>query len=200
MDFNNFKQLFSNHRAKPLGQYKESSVLIPIYKEDDELFLIFEKRALTLRSQPGDICFPGGRVEFGEDKKAAAIRETVEELNVAIEDIEYYGAMDFFISPYGAIIYPFVAELKRYPSNPSSEEVDHIFKVPISYFINNSPIKHQIEVVPKIGEDFPFDLIQGGKGYNFAKGKMDQYFYKYNEYVIWGFTARIVKEFLDFIK
>lgn len=200
MSFHNLKQLFSTHKEKPLGTYRESAVLIPLYEEDNEEFLIFEKRALTLRSQPGDICFPGGRVEQGEDRRETAIRETIEELNIKEEDIDYFGPMDFFISPYGAIIYPFVAKLKVFPESPSIDEVDHIFKVPINFFLKNEPLKHEIAVVPKISEDFPYHLINGGKNYNFAKGKMEQYFYKYNDYVIWGFTARIIKEFVDFIK
>ena len=57
-----------------------------------------------------------------------------------------------------------------------------------------------MRISPKFQEDFPFNMIRGGREYKFSTGKLNQYFYKYKEYTIWGFTALIVKRFIDIIK
>lgn len=197
IDINN---VFKNRKAGIIGNYKRSAVMILIYEEDGKEYLVFEVRSKQLRSQPGDICLPGGRLEANEMARDAAIRETIEELNIEEKDLEYIGQMDYFVSPYGSIMYPYISRLKRMPEEPNRDEVDHIFKVPLEFFINNEPLLYELEIGPYLKEDFPYHYIQGGKNYNFSKGKLKQYFYKYQEYVIWGFTAMIIKSFIDILK
>lgn len=194
------KKIFAGRKAKPIGEYKKSAVMILLIEEEGETYIIFEKRALTLKRQPGDISLPGGIIEENETPMEAAIRETEEELNVNGEDIELIGPMDYFISPYRTIMYPFVAELHTHYFEPNKEEVDHVFKVPLKYFLENEPMCYEVEIGPSLKEDFPFDLIEGGKNYKFGKVKIDQYFYLYGDYVIWGFTALIIKKFVESIK
>jgi 8-oxo-dGTP pyrophosphatase MutT (NUDIX family) len=197
---NKLENIFSNRKAEIIGKYKRSSVMILICEENGEECIVFEIRAKTLRHQPGDICLPGGKIEENESPKEAAIRETMEELNLKSEDISYIGEMDYFISPYRTIMYPFVGRLKRSDVKPNESEVDHIFKVPISYLINNEPQEYEMEIGPNLKEDFPYHLVRGGKDYKFSRGTMNQYFYTYEGYVIWGFTAMIVKAFIDILK
>ena len=200
MHIEKIEKIFKGRIGKPLGKYKRYGVMILLYNENGEDYIIFEKRALTLRSQPGDICFPGGRIEEGETPLDTAIRETVEELNVKLQDINYIGEMDYFISPYNTIMYPFVASINYMPDNFSRDEVHTLFKVPVKYFIENPPILYEMHIGPIELSGFPFHLIEGGENYNFSKGYSPQYFYEYDNYVIWGFTARIIKEFIDLIK
>jgi 8-oxo-dGTP pyrophosphatase MutT (NUDIX family) len=193
-------KIFADRKGKIIGNYKKNSVMILLKEYKGELNIIFEVRALNLRHQPGDICLPGGKIEEDELPLEAAIRETKEELNLKDEDIEILGEMDYFVSPYGSIIYPFVAKVKKVEIEPNPGEVDHIFMVPLRYLIDNEPIHYDMNIGPSIKEDFPFHLIRGGRDYKFSNGRLEQYFYKYNEYVIWGFTARIVKAFIDILK
>lgn len=193
-------KIFADRKGKIIGNYKKNSVMILLKEYKGELNIIFEVRALNLRHQPGDICLPGGKIEEDELPLEAAIRETKEELNLKDEDIEILGEMDYFVSPYGSIIYPFVAKVKKVEIEPNPGEVDHIFMVPLRYLIDNEPMHYDMNIGPSIKEDFPFHLIRGGRDYKFSNGRLDQYFYKYNEYVIWGFTARIVKAFIDILK
>ena len=192
--------LFKNYSPKIIGTKREFSVMILIVEEEGVQKIVLEKRALTLKSQPGDISLPGGSIDFGETEKEAAIRETMEELNVEREDIEYIGPMDFFVSPYGHVMFPFVSKSKAKNFNPSKDEVDHVIKVPINFFIETKPLIYETEIVSNMGEDFPYHLIENGKDYNFAKSKHKQYFYKYKDYVIWGFTAQVIKSFIEIIK
>ncbi|EJP6471127.1 CoA pyrophosphatase [Clostridium sp. L74] len=191
---------FQDRKAKPIGEFKRSSVMILLNKVGENINIIFEVRALTLKNQPGDVCLPGGKIEKGESPLEAALRETVEELNIDKEKIKIMGQMDYFISPYNFFMHPFVAMVEDAVIVPNKEEVDHIFEVPIEFFLENSPTCYEVDIVPSIKGDFPFSLIKNGKNYKFGKGTIPEYFYQYEGKVIWGFTALIVKNFIDIIK
>ncbi|MBU3127681.1 NUDIX hydrolase [Clostridium tagluense] len=197
---NKLEQIFKGRNSKPIGEFKESAVMILLTEELGELSVIFEVRALKLRSQPGDVCLPGGKVEEDENPRETSIRETMEELNLERDQIEVIGDMDYYISPYGNIMHAFVGELKYGEINPSVDEVSHIFKVPLKFFLEHEPLLYKMEIGPVNQEGFPFHLINGGKDYNFRKGYMDEYFYEYNDYIIWGFTAQIIKSFVDVLQ
>ncbi len=108
--------------------------MILLNKVGTNINIIFEVRALTLKNQPGDVCLPGGKMEKGERPLEAALRETVEELNIDKEKIKVIGQMDYFISPYNFVMYPFVAIVEDIDIAPDKEEVDHVFEVPIEFF------------------------------------------------------------------
>lgn len=192
--------IFKYRKGKSIIEYKKSAVVIPLIEIEGETNLIFEVRSLKLRSQPGDICLPGGKVDEWENYKDAAGRELKEELLLQDQDFEIVGEMDYFISPYGNEMHCFVAELFKKPDSYNKDEVDHIFYVPLQYFMDNEPLCYSMKIGPQLKEDFPFNLIRGGKNYKFASTTLNQYFYSYKEYTIWGFTALIVKRFIDIIK
>ncbi|WP_291561827.1 MULTISPECIES: NUDIX hydrolase [unclassified Clostridium] len=198
----NIKDIFKDREIKPIGKYKNSAVMILLCEDEEsnDLNIIFEVRSNKLKTQPGDICLPGGMIEEGENPKETAIRETMEELNLNKEDIEYIGDMDYFISPYGMFIYPFISKTNLEKIIPSKEEVDHIFTVPLKFFIESTPLLYELEIGAINKEGFPFHLINGGEEYKFRHGKLNEYFYEYDNYVIWGFTAQIIKTFIDIIK
>ncbi|QGU95725.1 NUDIX domain-containing protein [Clostridium bovifaecis] len=195
----NIEKIFKDRKSNPIGKFHKSAVMILLLEENNELYVLFEKRALNLRKQPGDISFPGGAIEEGESPREAAIRETEEELNINREDIEVIGEMDYFISPYNSVMFPFVGKLKTKDINPSEDEVDHVFKVPLKFFLENEPIVHEVELRSHLGENFPFHFIHGGKDYKFMTRKYNQYFYVFGDYVIWGFTAQVVKRFIEIL-
>jgi len=192
--------IFKNRRPKALGKRREYSVMLLITEIEGEEHLVLEKRASTLKSQPGDICLPGGSIDPGESPLEASIRETMEELGVDKEEIELIGPMDYFISPYGQTMYPFVARVNRSDFQPNPDEVDRLIFVPLSFFEKKSPLIYEIDLTAKMGEDFPYHLIENGKAYPFRRAVNKQYFYKYGDIVIWGFTAQIVKSFIDLLK
>jgi len=197
---NKLGQIFKGRNSKAIGVFKESAVMILLTEEVGELSVVFEVRALKLRSQPGDVCMPGGKLELGENPRETAIRETMEELNLKRDQIEIIGDMDYYISPYGNIMYAFVGKLKYGPINPNPDEVNHIFKVPLKFFLEHEPLLYKMEIGPIKQEGFPFHLINGGKDYKFRKGYLDEYFYEYNNYIIWGFTAQIIKSFIEVLQ
>jgi 8-oxo-dGTP pyrophosphatase MutT (NUDIX family) len=192
--------IFRDRKGKPIRKFRKSSVVIPIVEKTGETYILFEMRALGLKSQPGDICFPGGKVDQGEGHREAAARELKEELGLEDKDFNIVGEMDYFISPYGNIMYPFVAELYKEPKDFNKDEVDHVLYVPMEFFLNNEPECYTMKVAPHLDENFPFHMIRGGREYKFTTEKLNQYFYKYKDYIIWGFTALIMKVFVDILK
>lgn len=71
----------------------------------DGLHLIFEVRGRNL-SQPGEVCFPGGRMEQGETPAECALRETEEELSIPAGEIQLLGTPDFICNQAGFLLRP----------------------------------------------------------------------------------------------
>lgn len=174
--------------------------MLLVVQREGKPHLVLEKRASTLKSQPGDICLPGGSIDKGETPLEAAVRETMEELGVPRESLEVLGPMDYFLSPYGQTMYPFVAKCHTEVFHPNEAEVDRLIFVPLAFFDTHKPLIYEIDLSAKLGEDFPYHLIENGKEYPFRNAVNKQYFYKYGDTVIWGFTAQIVKSFMDILK
>lgn len=194
----------TSHTPKILGSDKFSkyAVMVPLIEKEDGIHVLLEVRSLELRRQPGEICFPGGRIDPQDiDEKGAAIRETVEELGINKDQISKVYPLDYMISPFGMIIYPYVGYINN-PKTilPNPTEVREIFTVPLSFFINNEPEIYHIEFKAEPEEKFPFDLIVGGENYNWRTRGIEEYFYRYEGKVIWGLTAKILTHFIELIR
>ena len=180
-------------------RYREkgsSAVLAPIVLMEDEACILFEKRAEDLKHQPGEICFPGGRIEAGESARAAAVREACEELIIDPSQIELLTPLDVQSGPSGAPLWPFVAMIYDYDGSYSSKEVDHTFAVPIAWFMEHPPKTVAIDYVRDLPEEFPYELIPGGKDYRWRGRPFEMYFYEHPHAIIWGITARIVNRLI----
>lgn len=200
MNNKEISSIFKDRKGKSIIEYKKSAVVIPLVEIEGETNLIFEVRSLKLRSQPGDICLPGGKVDKGESYEETAARELREELLLGEEDFHIVGEMDYVITPYGSEMHCYVAQVYKKPDTYNKEEVDHIFYVPLKYLLDKEPQCYTMKIGPKLQEDFPFHLIRGGREYKFASTTLNQYFYTYKDYNIWGFTALLLKRFIDIIK
>ena len=117
--------------------FAKYAILLPLIQKEDGIHVLFEVRSLELRRQPGEICFPGGRIDLQDkDEKTAAIRETMEELGLKKEDITGVFPLDILLSPFGMILYPYVGFIDNIEKIcPNPDEVGEIFTVPLDYFI-----------------------------------------------------------------
>lgn len=189
------------HKRSILGSdsFDKFAVVLPLVKKVDGIHILFEERAYTLKRQPGDICFPGGRVDPDDvDEHHTAFRETMEELGLKREDIGNLYSLDYIVTPFGSIIYPFVGFLDNlHGVQINKSEVESIFTVPLSFFINHSPKMYDVKYTAEPEENFPIDLIVGGKDYQWQPRKVSEYFYLYEDRVIWGLTAKILTHFID---
>lgn len=175
---------------------RRAAVILPLIEINNEIHLLFEVRSKKMKSQPGDICFPGGKIEENESPKSAALREASEELN--LNNIKIINELDTVIRVDGTIIHPFLGIVNDIDQLKINEfEVDHIFYVPISYLLNYKAIEVNSRLIIKGNDKFPYDLIENGENYKFREGTYTSLFYKYKSYVIWGITADMVKNFLE---
>lgn len=190
----------TKHTPTILGseQFIKYAILLPLIRKEDGIHILFEVRSLELRRQPGEICFPGGKIDPNDkSEKSAAIRETIEELGLEKAHISRVFPLDYLVNPFRMVLYPFagfIEEPERIQPNPS--EVGEIFTIPLSYFIHTKPKIYQVTLRPEPEENFPFDLVAGGQNYQWQTRKMDEYFYLYENRVIWGLTARILANFI----
>ena len=180
---------------------KHYSVFIPIIEIENEFHILYEIRSKALRSQPNEICFPGGKIEEMENPKECAIRETMEELNIDEESIDIVTQLSTISMPYNLVIHPFVGFLQKSVAeiNFNHSEVEDIFSVPLNFLLNSKPEKYEVSSVLSIPDYFPFEKIQNGKDYNWRKSKYNIYFYEYMDKIIWGLTARITNEFIEIL-
>lgn len=202
LNLDKIKAKVQSRKPLPVDVKNRFSVMIPLIKRDGEIHLLFEKRAFTLRNQPGEISFPGGRIEKGESPREAAVRETAEELLISEREIEIYSEGDFVVNPYAAIIHTFVGEIKRDFDKifPSEDEVEKAFTVPLSYFLKTRPKSYKINLRVERNKEFPYHLIPNGVNYKFKRGREEVLFYEYEDEIIWGFTAKMARRFVENLK
>ena len=180
-----------------------SAVLIPLVQVDDKWHILFEVRSLTMRKQPGDISFPGGRIDATDASPlAAALRETHEELGIDPTTVQVVGPLSPYVASSSFVTYPFVAIIDTNQIIPeyNKDEVEKVLTVPIDWLLNYEPYMHLVSVEPMPSIDFPYDKIVNGAQYKWRTRSMEEWFFDYEQYTIWGLTARILKHFIELIK
>lgn len=119
------------------AHFKQSSVLLCFWREEADVRVLLTKRAASLRGHPGQMSFPGGRLEDGESFTQAALRETEEEVNLARDHVEVLGRLDDAWSGAGHLLVPIVGWLDQEPSlRASPDEVEAIHTPPLSGFFS----------------------------------------------------------------
>lgn len=175
---------------------RDYAVFIPIIKVDGKDHILLEVRSQHI-TQPGEVSFPGGKVETGEDFKDAAIRETMEELLLDRDDIEYLGYSSMIFNSNYTHVKAFYGRIdKKIEEIKYNEEVESVFAVSIDFLEKNEPIMYRAPYKMDFPEDFPFDKIPKGRDYSFQTGYYEVYFYD-TKPVIWGLTAKLLKNFIE---
>ena len=179
------------------------AVLVPLIEREDGLYLLYEVRARTMHSQPGEVCFPGGRMEPGEDARQCALRETWEELAIPEEKIQILGELDFIAHRSNFLMQPVLAlveegALEEMCLNPA--EVDETFLVPLSHLMKTEPQEYEYPLVPTPGEDFPYSLVGIPRNYPWRIGRENVPVYPWEGHPIWGLTARITRHLVALLK
>ena len=180
-----------------------SAVLIPLVQVDGEWHILFEVRSSTMRKQPGDISFPGGRIDPTDPTPlAAALRETHEELGIEPKTVTLVQQLSPYIASPTFVVYPFVAvvDYDQIIHSYNKAEVEEVFTVPVKWLLNYEPYMHLVSVEIMPSPDFPFEKIVNGAQYQWRGRPIEQWFFDYEQYTIWGLTARILKHFIEIIK
>ena len=82
---------------------------------------------------------------------------------------------------------------------PNEDEVKEIFFVPLKEILEQEPYIYTMDVIPDIREDFPYEKVNFGDGYNWRKGRSEIPIYLYSDWVIWGLTGRITMNMVQIL-
>ncbi|MEA2987154.1 MAG: hypothetical protein QOD94_3408 [Alphaproteobacteria bacterium] len=157
---------------------RPAAVLVPVVDRAEPTVLLTQ-RAAHLPQHPGQISFPGGKIEpTDETPLAAALREAEEEVGLDMRFVDPIGYLDLYMTTQGYRIVPSVARILpdyRLTLNPS--EVDEAFEVPLQFLME--PANHQ-----KHSRDW-----EGITRYYFA--------IPFEQRQIWGVTAGILRNLYE---
>lgn len=159
----------------PGRSLRPAAVLVAIAGER----LILTKRASHLKHHPGQIAFPGGKVEDSDGSpEAAALREAQEEIGLPPDAVEIWGRLPAHETVTGFAITPILGLVRgAFTPVPEAGEVEEVFTVPLTHILN--PDRFVIERRRWRGEWRRYYTVPFGP------------------YYIWGATARILRGLAD---
>lgn len=165
--------------TRPLAGLRPAAVLVPLFRRDDQEWLLLTRRTDDLEHHSGEISFPGGgRHPEDADLQMTALRETEEEMGIRADDVEVFGRLDDFLSIHGYRVTPFVGSYPQpYPYRVNPGEIAEVIELPLRKFLQPG-VWHQ-ETWPHRGEQFRVD------------------FYQVDGHQVWGLTAAILRQFLE---
>ncbi len=162
----------------PPGGFARAAVLVPLFDFEGATHVLLTRRRADLRRHAGQVSFPGGRIEPGEESLTAALREAEEEIGLDPARVDVLGRLDdtlvlvtgFRLTPWvGVVPYPY--DYRRHP-----REVEDILYVPLRSLTR--PGVHETEEREAYGE---LHLV---------------HFFHLPAVTIWGATARILDTLL----
>ncbi len=191
-----FAARWGGHVPGLMGERRRCAVLVPLIEAPGGLRLLFEVRAGSVR-QPGEVCFPGGRMEAGERAEDCALRETWEELSVPPSEVRLLGKSDFLVHQRGFLLQPvlgLVSPAGTAALRPAPAEVAETFTAPASLFEETPPEVYRYALKPQTPEGFPYEAIGIPPDYPWGEGAVEVPVWRYEGRVIWGLTARILRD------
>lgn len=161
-----------DHKLPP----KPGSVLILLYEENGQIKFPLTKRQEYAGAHSGQISFPGGKAEPGEDAMQTALREAHEEIGVDLNYVQVLGRLsDFFVLPSNFLVVPVVAITHQKVFTPDPYEVAKILSGNILDLVKDDAIKRK-------------EILAAGKYTMMAPH------FEIEGEVVWGATAMILNE------
>lgn len=174
------KEALSRYRPRdllPRRGLMRAAVLVPLFFQDGALSVLLIKRSANLPLHPGEIAFPGGRMEAGDPSLLdTALREACEEVGLDPRDVEVIGRLNDVVTRTRFLISPFVGFVPfPYPFEADGCETEGIIILPL-----DEVARHEPEERPYEGERVLF--------------------YRIGPHVIWGATAQILTDLLGLLR
>jgi 8-oxo-dGTP pyrophosphatase MutT (NUDIX family) len=149
-----------------------AAVLIAI-TDGAEPGVILTVRREHMRTHAGQVAFPGGRLDAGEDATAAALREAHEELLLKPGSVEVLGTLDEYRTVTGYVVTPVVGVIPPHPPlTPHEDEVAEWFEAPLRHLLDPASQRRRTAL--------------------FAGRERHYYEILWNERRVWGATAAII--------
>jgi len=160
---------------RPAMDLRPAAVLVPVLARSEGATVLLTRRSDTLASHTGQIAFPGGRLDPGEDAVMAALREADEEVGLDPQTVEVLGLSDPYETVTSFLVTPVVGWLSAPPQlTPSPAEVAEVFETPW---------------------DFLMDAANHRRDFHDLDAETRRWFWAmpWGERYIWGATAGILK-------
>lgn len=162
---------------------KQSGVLIILFPYDGQIYTCLTRRPVTMKHHPGQISFPGGKVEAEDfSPEMTALREANEEVGVDSSKVEVLGRLsNLYVEVSKFSIHPYLAWASQKPDFiVNFDEVEEIILFPMSEFVSNEVIAEaEVQTVT---------------------GRLTVKYYPYKNNLIWGATAMILSELIEILK
>ncbi|WP_322097238.1 CoA pyrophosphatase [Pelagibius sp. Alg239-R121] len=167
---------------EPAEKLTQAAVLIPIVERSEGLTVLLTKRTAHLHDHAGQISFPGGRVDPGDNgPESTALRETEEEIGLAREHIRLVGQLDTYVTRTGFEISPLVGLVRPpFDLKPDDFEVAEVFEVPLGFILDPASQQRQSR------------MFQGALRHF--------YVFPYDNYYIWGATAGMLVNLTEVLR
>jgi 8-oxo-dGTP pyrophosphatase MutT (NUDIX family) len=163
------------------GQFSgQAAVLVSVVERVSKPHFLLTRRTQSVATHKGQISFPGGVRESSDvSLRQTALRETQEELGIDPGKIEIVGEFHEYLAATNQTVRPFVGFVdSEVTFKPHSQEVAYVLEVPFRFFGERTPVVKQLK----------------------RQGRLhDVYYYDFDGEMIWGLTARIIKDFLEFL-
>lgn len=163
-------------------KYKIAAVLFPLIEKKEKINVILTTRSKNVGSHPGQVCFPGGKLDKNDNSIiSCAKREAFEEIGIQNTDIKVLGQIDQCITGTNYKVTPIIGSVSNnfIPKIQASEVAD-IFEVPLDFFLDKNNLNRK-------------NAEYKGKNYSY-------YEYNWKDKRIWGSTARMIVNFCEIMK
>ena len=159
------------------GMATPAAVLVPLVNREGGLTLLLTQRSADLPDHPGQISFPGGRVEPEDASIAdAALREATEEVGLTRERVTILGELPHYETVTGFRVTPVVGWVEPpFVLLPDPVEVADVFEVPLSFLLDPANQQRHFRMQGELRRDF--------------------WAMPYGERYIWGATAAMLMIF-----
>lgn len=154
---------------------RPAAVLVPVTMVRGQAEVILTKRSSALKHHPGQIAFPGGKMDDTDaDLAETALREAEEEIGLPRQIVSMLGEMPLHETVTGFQVTPMVAHVTQaFDARPEAGEVDEVFHVPLAHFAGSQNFQIQSR--------------------RWRGMRRSYYTVPYGPYYIWGATARMLR-------
>ncbi len=190
-------------RPLPIAGFRPAAVLVALLDRPEGPTLLFTRRTESVPHHKGEVSFPGGGREPGEDAAAAALREAQEEVGLDPRSVEVLGALDDLPSIARYVVTPIAAAVRAPPAafTAAAFEVLEPFELPLSRLLDPAVRRTTLWDPARLPAEAAAALVASRVAFEEvdpATGHWRMWSFHADERrVVWGLTARILADLVD---